>query len=190
MQMIRTSQMKKNRDSKTEIPIHDDPSDKCKGSVHVEEVVHNEPGDSLIDSGQISNRNINNSSNNIVFFCDSILKGIITFWKTVALLFSIKFSRNEKMNLTEENETISTGSELSRVFSNFFTKAVDEFKFQVFKVLRTMKVMTHLKKHSAISRITVLNVKRKSFDERFNFRETNSNEVIKLIKTLNINKVC
>ena len=58
---------KKNRDSKTEITIYDDPSDKRKDSVHVEELVHNKPGDSFIVSDQVSNRNINNSSNNIVF---------------------------------------------------------------------------------------------------------------------------
>ena len=58
---------KKNRDSKTEITIYDDPSDKRKDSVHVEELVHNKPGDSLIVSDQVSNKNIINSSSNIVF---------------------------------------------------------------------------------------------------------------------------
>ena len=38
----------KNRHRKTKITLHDNPSDKCKESVHVEEVEHNEPGDSLI----------------------------------------------------------------------------------------------------------------------------------------------
>ena len=58
---------KKNRDSKTEITIYDDPSDKRKDSVHVEELVHNKPGDSLIVSDQVSNKIIINSSSNIVF---------------------------------------------------------------------------------------------------------------------------
>ena len=66
----------KNRDSKTEITIHNDPSDKRKDSVHVEEMVHNKPGDKLVVSGQILNKNVNNSSNNIFFFGDSIPKGI------------------------------------------------------------------------------------------------------------------
>ena len=43
-------------------------------------------------------------------------------------MFSNKFSRNEKINLTEENEIISTDSELSRVFNNLFSKAVEELK--------------------------------------------------------------
>ena len=54
MQMTRTSQIiKKNKDRKTEIIIHDDPSDKHKGSVHVEEVVHNDSRDSLIFSNEV-----------------------------------------------------------------------------------------------------------------------------------------
>ena len=35
-----------------------------------------------------------------------------------------------------------------------------------------------------------VNIKRKDTGKSFTFRETNSNEVIKLIKTLNINKAC
>ena len=66
----------KNRDSKTEITIHHDPSGKRKDSEHVEEVVYNEPGNSLIVSDQVSNKNIHNSSNNIVFLGGSIPKGI------------------------------------------------------------------------------------------------------------------
>ena len=69
-----------------------------------------------------------------------------TFWKTVVPMFSNKFSRNEKINLTEENEVVSTDSELSRVFDNFSSNAVENLKFQVFQILRTKKVMTHFKK--------------------------------------------
>ena len=62
--------------SKTEITIRGDCSDKRKDSVHADQVLHNEPGDSLIVSNQDSNKNTHNSSNNIVFFGDSIPKGI------------------------------------------------------------------------------------------------------------------
>ena len=51
-----------------------------------------------------------------------------TFWKTVFPLFSNKFSRNEKINLTGENQIISIDRELSRIFSNFYSKAVKELK--------------------------------------------------------------
>ena len=56
-----------NGDSKTERNIRDDSSDKCKGSVYVEEVADNKPGDGLIVSEQVSNKIICNSSNNIAF---------------------------------------------------------------------------------------------------------------------------
>ena len=49
---------KKNRDSKREIAVHDDPSNKSRDSVHVEEVVLKESGDSLIFSDQVSNTDI------------------------------------------------------------------------------------------------------------------------------------
>ena len=44
--------------------------------MHADEVAHNEPGDSLIVSDYGSYKNTHNSSNNIVFFGDSIPKGI------------------------------------------------------------------------------------------------------------------
>lgn len=46
----------KSRDSKTEITLHDDPFDKRKYSVYVEQVVHNEQDDSFIVSNQVSNK--------------------------------------------------------------------------------------------------------------------------------------
>ena len=47
------------------------------------------------------------------------------------------------------------------------------------------KALSYFKSHPSI-----VNIKRKGFNTSFIFRETNSNEVIKLIKTLNINKAC
>ena len=51
-----------------------------------------------------------------------------TFWKTVVPLFSNKFSKSEKINLTEGNKTISNDDELCRVFNTFFSKTVDELQ--------------------------------------------------------------
>ena len=51
-----------------------------------------------------------------------------TFWKTVVPLFSNKFSKSEKINLTEGNKTTSNDDEICRVFNNFFSKTVDELK--------------------------------------------------------------
>ena len=50
--------------------------------------------------------------------------------------------------------------------------------------------MIHSKRHSNILKITLVitNVKSKSFDANFAFRDNSSSEVIKLIKTLNVKK--
>ena len=55
-----------------------------------------------------------------------------------------------------------------------------------------MKVVIHLKKPPNYfeNHPSIVNIKRKDFDTSFPFRETNSNEVTKLIKTFNINKAC
>ena len=71
IQMTKTSQWK----NKTEIPRQKSLYTRItKDSEYVEKVVHNEPDDSFIVSDQVSNENIHNSSSNIVFFGDSILK--------------------------------------------------------------------------------------------------------------------
>ena len=51
-----------------------------------------------------------------------------TFWKTVVRLFSNKFLKSKKINLTEGNKTISNDDELPWVFNIFFSKTVYEIK--------------------------------------------------------------
>ena len=67
---------KKQQNKKTKLTLHNDPSDKRKDNKHVEEGQHDETGESLIVSNQISNKNIKNRSNNAVLFSDSIPKPI------------------------------------------------------------------------------------------------------------------
>ena len=105
-------------------------------------------------------------------------------------MFSNKFSRNEKINLTEENEIISADNELSRVFSNFFLKAVEELK--ILSISNFMHSESNDSLKEAFSYFenypSIVNIKRKGYDTSFTFRETNSNEAIKLFKTFSINK--
>ena len=100
-----------------------------------------------------------------------------TFWKTVVPLFSNKFLRNEKINLTEKNGIISTNRELSRVFSNFFSKAVKELKIpSISNVMHDesndslKEALSYFENHPSI-----VYIKRKGFDTRFTFKETNCN---------------
>ena len=96
------------------------------------------------------------------------------FGKLLFCCLQTNFCRNEKTYLTEKNEIIST------------------LKFQVFPILGRIKVMTNLNNFQLLQNSPqIANIKRKDFDTSFTFRATNSNEVIKLIKTLNIiNKAC
>ena len=59
------------------------------------------------------------------------------FWKTVVPLFSNKFLKSEKINLTEGNKAISNDDELCRVFNNFFSKTADEHS----DILKTILVL-------------------------------------------------
>ena len=81
---------------------------------------------------------------------------------------------------------------MSRVFSNFFSKAVEELK------MPSISNFTHNEGNDSLKEAlsyfenhpSIVNIKRKGFDTSFTFKETNSNEIFKLIKILNINKAC
>ena len=111
--------------------------------------------------------------------------------KTVIPLFSNKFSKSEKINLTEGNKTISKDDELCRVFNNFFSKIVDELKIpniSNYKIDNTndalKEALRYFENHPSVTY-----TKSKSFDTNFTFRDTSSSEVIKLIKTLNVKRL-
>ena len=94
-----------------------------------------------------------------------------TFCKTVVPLFSNKFSKSEKINLTEWNNTISQDDELCRVFNNFFSKTVDELKIlniSNYKLDNTndplKEALGYFENHPSIT-----NIKSKSFDTNFTF---------------------
>ena len=114
-----------------------------------------------------------------------------TFCKIVVPLFSNKFSTSEKINLAEGNKTISNDDELLRVFNNFFLKTVDELKnrnISNYKFDGTndplKEALKYYENHHSIT-----NIKSKSFDANFTFRDNSSSEAIKFIKTLNVKKV-
>ena len=106
-------------------------------------------------------------------------------------LFSNKFSKSEKTNLTEGKKTISNDDELCRVFNSFSSKIVDELKIpniSNYKIDNTndpfKEALRYFENHPSIT-----NIKSRSFDINFTFRDTSSSEVIKFIKTLNVKKV-
>ena len=81
---------------------------------------------------------------------------------------------------------------MSRVFTNFFSKAVKELK------ISSSSNFTHNQSNDSLKEAlswfenhpSIVNIKREGFDTSFTFIETNSNEIIKLIKVLNLIKAC
>ena len=92
-------------------------------------------------------------------------------WKTVVPVFSNKFSKIKKINLTDGNKTISNKKELCRVFNNFFSKTVDELKIPNIsddKLDNTndalKEVLRYFENHPSIT-----NIKSESCDTNFTF---------------------
>ena len=92
--------------------------------------------------------------------------------------------------MTEGDKAISNNYELCRDFNNFFSKTVDELKIpniSNYKLDNTndqlKEALRYFENHPSIT-----NMKSKSFDTNFTFRDTSSSEVIKFIKTLNVKK--
>ena len=110
-----------------------------------------------------------------------------TCWKTVVPLFYNKLSKSEKTNLTEKNKTISNDDELCRIFNNFFSKTVDKLKIPNISSYKLDKSNDPLKEALRYfeNHTSIKNIRSKSFDANFTFRDVCSSEVIKLIKTLN-----
>ena len=94
--------------------------------------------------------------------------------------------------MTEGNKTISNDDELCQVFNNFFSKIVDELKIPNISNYKIDKTIIHSKIFESLryfeNHPSITNIKIKSFDTNFSFRDTSSFEVIKLIKTLDVKK--
>ena len=93
--------------------------------------------------------------------------------------------------MTEGNKTISNDNELCQGFKNFFSKTVDELKIpniSNYKPDNTndplKEALRYFENHPSIT-----NIKSKSFDANFTFRDTSSSEVIKLMKTVNLKRL-
>ena len=93
--------------------------------------------------------------------------------------------------MTERHKTISNDDELCRAFNNSFSKIVDELKIRNisnYKIDNTndplKEALRYFENHPSIT-----NIKSKSFDTNFTFRDTSSSELIELTKTLNVKKI-
>ena len=86
--------------------------------------------------------------------------------------------------MTEGDKTISNDDELRRVFNNILSKSVDELKIpniSNYKLNNTndplKEALRYFENHPSIT-----NIKSKSFDTNFTFRDTSSMKLLNLSK--------
>ena len=93
--------------------------------------------------------------------------------------------------MTEGNKTISNDDELCRVFNIFFSETVDELKIPNISNHKLDNTNDSLKQALKYfkSHLSITNIKSKSSDANFTFRDTSFSEIIKLIKTLNVKRL-
>ena len=117
-----------------------------------------------------------------------------TFWRTVVHIFSNKNSKSDKIILNKEGITVSDGKELCRAFSTYFANIA--FDLQLPKIqddasdIRSthdpiLAVIITFQNHPSVA-----NIKQREFNSIFSFKNTNENEVRKIIKNLNVHKTC
>ena len=117
-----------------------------------------------------------------------------TFWRTVVPTFSNKNSKSDKIILNEEGKTISDEKELCRTFSTYFANIVSELQIPRIQDNASNIKSNHDPALAAINTFhnhpSVVNIKQREFNSTFTFKNTNGNEVCKIIKNLNVRKTC
>ena len=113
--------------------------------------------------------------------------------RTVAPLFSNKNSKSDKIVLYEDDKTISAEKELCRTFSTYFSNIVFDLIPNIHEDASGIRsnhdpVLTAI--NTFQNHASVVNIKQREFNSIFSFKNTNKNEVRKIIKNLNVRKTC
>ena len=117
------------------------------------------------------------------------------FWKTVKPFFSDKKLSNESITLIENNNIISSDSDIAETFNDFFANAVKNLNINVDSALITnsdhiedpiIRAIEKYKKHPSIVKIKELNGNSMSFK----FNQSSVSEITKEISKLNNSKSC
>ena len=115
-----------------------------------------------------------------------------TVWRTVVPTFSNKNSKSNKIILNEESKTISDEKELCRTFSTYFANIVSDLQIPKIQYNAFDIKSNHDPVLAAINTFqnhpSVVNIKQREFNSTFSFKNTNENEVRKIIKNLNVRK--
>ena len=117
-----------------------------------------------------------------------------TFWRTVVPTFSNKNSKSDKIILNEEGKTVSDEKELCKNFSIYFANIVSDLQIPKIQDNASDIKSNHDPVFAAINTFqnhpSVVNIKQRKFNSTFTFKNTNENEVRKIIKNLNVRKTC
>ena len=117
-----------------------------------------------------------------------------TFWRTVVPTFSNKNSKNDKIILNEEGKTVSDEKELCRTFNTYFANIVSDLQIPKIQEDASNIRSNHDTVLAAINTFqnypSVVNIKQRESNSTFSFKNTNENEVRKIIKNLNVRKTC
>ena len=111
-----------------------------------------------------------------------------TFWKTVVPIFSNKNPKSDKVIPNEQGKTVSDEKELCRTFSTYFANTVSDLQIpkiqeDVFDIRSNydpvLAAINTFQNHPS-----VINIKQGEFNPTFSFKNSNENEVRKIIKNV------
>ena len=102
--------------------------------------------------------------------------------------------KSDKIILNEEGKTVSDKKELCRTFSTYFANIVSDLQIPKIQDNASNIKSNHDPVLAAINTFqnhtSVVNIKQRKFNSTFIFKNTNENEVRKIIKNLNVCKTC
>ena len=114
-----------------------------------------------------------------------------TFWRTAVPTFSNKNSKSDKIILNEEGKTISDEKELCRTFSTYFANIVSDLQIpEIQDNASNIHGPALAASNTFQNHRSVVNIKQREFNSTFTFKNTNENEVHRIIKNLNVGKTC
>ena len=108
------------------------------------------------------------------------------------LFFSNKNSKRDKIILNEKSKTISDEKDLCRTSSTYFSNIVSDLQIPKIQVdvsdIRSNHDLVLVTINTFQNHPSVVNIKQREFNSIFSFKNTNENEVRKIIKNLNLRK--
>ena len=114
----------------------------------------------------------------------SKVTGNRTLWKTVVPLVTNEPSRGAKIILKEGNKSITNDSELSQVFSTYFSNIVASLNIPSFNNYVTSKENTNKYRQQIKcfeTHPSITTIPKQCLSSSFNFQKNNANEVMKII---------